>query len=154
ISPKRVRSRPMRWSRSAASFWRCASSPSSQAMRNWRPLMVTLTCGMEFPLADILALIRRKHGTDGVDRGIEPLRNLAVGRLQPPRARRGGIKLGSEPRAVGAERVQLGIERLLAAIGLLPPLDRGGQCIERKRKALAGGIDGADVVHAAQPSPE
>ena len=26
-----------------------ASSPSSQAMRNWRPLMVTLTCDMAFP---------------------------------------------------------------------------------------------------------
>jgi len=36
---------------------------------------------------------------------------------------------------------------------LLPPLDRGSQCIERKRKALAGGIDGADVVHVRLTIP-
>ena len=30
------------------------------------------------------ALVRREHGADGVDRGIEPLGDLAIGRLQRP----------------------------------------------------------------------
>ena len=38
-----------------------------------------------------------------------------------------------QARAVGAERVQLGVQRLLAAVGFVPPLDRGRKRIECER---------------------
>ena len=47
-----------------------------------------------------------------------------------------------------AERMQLGGERLLAAVGLAPPLDRRLQRVERERKTLAGGVDGARLGHS------
>src|SRR5882724_5032162 len=49
IAPKFFFSCSTRWSRSLASVVSWASCPSSQAMRYWRPLMVTLTCVMAAP---------------------------------------------------------------------------------------------------------
>src|SRR5262249_19245245 len=69
-------------------------------------------------------------------------------RLQRLGARRGGVELGGEPQAVGAERVELGVERLLAVIRIAPPLDRGRQRVERERKTFAGRIDGAWLAHS------
>jgi hypothetical protein len=47
--------------------------------------------------------------------------------------------------------MQLSVERLLAAIRLVPPLDGGRKRIERKRKTLAGGLDGAPFPHSRRP---
>ena len=87
------------------------------------------------------ALVRREHGPDGVDGGIEPLGHLAIGDFQRAGARHRRIELGGETRAVGPERVQLGVQRLLAAVGLVSPLDRGRKRIECERKTFAGRVD-------------
>ena len=84
---------------------RWSSCPSSQAMRYWRPLMVTLTWSW----------LRLDHRANGVDRDVEALRDLAVGRFQLARARRHGVEIGGEPRAVGSERMHLRGKRALAA---------------------------------------
>src|SRR5438876_7514071 len=136
----------MRPSRSSARCVTRASSPSSHAIRNWRPLMVTLTCGMAPS-----GLVRREHGSDRVDGGIEPLSDFTIHAFQRAAARGRGIKLRRKPRAVGAKRVQLRVKSLLAAIGLVPPLDSGGERIERKRKTLAGDVDGAPFGHPPWP---
>jgi hypothetical protein len=47
--------------------------------------------------------------------------------------------------------VQLGVQRLLAAVGFVPPLDRGRKRIECERKTLAGRVDGAGLGHPRQP---
>jgi hypothetical protein len=54
-------------------------------------------------------------------------------------------------RAVGAERVQLVVQRLFAAVGFVPPLDRGRQRIECKGKTFAGRVDGACFGHSLRP---
>src|SRR6266480_5072018 len=136
----------MRPSRSSARCVTRASSPSSHAIRNWRPLMVTLTCGMAPS-----GLVRREHGSDRVDGGVEPLSDFTIHAFQRAAARGRGIKLRRKPRAVGAKRVQLRVKSLLAAIGLVPPLDSGGERIERKRKTLAGDVDGAPFGHPPWP---
>src|SRR5437660_6826856 len=136
----------MRPSRSSARCVTRASSPSSHAIRNWRPLMVTLTCGMAPS-----GLVRREHGSDRVDGGVEPLSDFTIHAFQRAAARARGIKLRRKPRAVGAKRVQLRVKSLLAAIGLVPPLDSGGERIERKRKTLAGDVDGAPFGHPPWP---
>jgi len=53
-----------------------------------------------------------------------------------------------EPGAVGAKGVQLRVQCLLAAIGLVPSLNGGGERIERKRKTPAGRVDGAPFGHS------
>src|SRR5215467_14673430 len=132
----------MRASSSCARCVRCSSSPSSQAIRNWRPLMVTLTCGMTSS-----ALVRGERRSNRVDGGVEPLGDFTIGGFQGAAARGRGIKLRGEPGAVGAERLQLRVQCLLAAIGLVPALDSGGERIERERKTLAGRVDGAPFGH-------
>jgi hypothetical protein len=96
------------------------------------------------------ALVRREHGADGVDGGIEPLGGLAVGIFQGPRTGGGCIELGGEPGAVGPQRMQLGVERRFAAVGLPPPLDGGCKRVKRKRKTFAGRVDGARFSHPRQ----
>src|SRR5436190_6613250 len=136
----------MRPSRSSARCVTRASSPSSHAIRTWRPLMVTLTCGMAPS-----GLVRREHGSDRVDGGIEPLNDFTIRACQRAAARGRGIALRRKPRAVGAKRVQVRVKSLLAAIGRVPPLDSGGERIERKRKTLAGDVDGAPFGHSPWP---
>src|SRR5262249_24268792 len=146
ISPKRARSVAMRASRPSARWVRRASSPFSHAIRNWRPLMVTLTCDMAPS-----ALLCREHSADRIDGGIEPLGDLAIGAFQRPVARRGGVELCGETRAVSAARMQLVVERLFAAVGLVPAFDGGGKRIERQSKTFASRIDSAGFDHSRQP---
>ena len=70
-------------------------------------------------------------------------RDLAVGRLQPARARGFAVERGGEPGAVDAERVDLARQPLLAAVGLAPALDRGVERVERQRQTLHRLIDRA-----------
>src|SRR5439155_2689720 len=106
----------MRRSSSTASRLRWPSWPSSQAKRNWRPLMLTVTC--EAALAAMRrgcsAVIGLQHGSDGVDGDVEAARDLAVGGLERARARNRVVEIGGELGAIGSERVQLRGERLLA----------------------------------------
>src|SRR5262249_15407658 len=83
--------------------------------------------------------------------GIEPLSDLAIGDFQRTGTRHRRVELGGEARAVGAERVQLGVERLLAAVGLVPPLDFGRARIECNGRTFAGRVGGAGLGHSRQP---
>jgi hypothetical protein len=47
--------------------------------------------------------------------------------------------------------MQLVVERLFAAVGLVPPFDGGGKRIERKGKTFASRIDSAGFDHSRQP---
>src|SRR5262249_60671222 len=85
------------------------------------------------------------------DGGAGPRSALAIGDSRGRGTRHRGVELGGEARAVGAERVQLGVERLLAAVGLVPPLDCGRERIECKRKTFAGRVDGGGLGHSRQP---
>src|SRR5919109_5017572 len=98
------------------------------------------------------ALVRREYGADRVDGGIEPLGDLAIGCLQRPIARGRGVELRGKARAIGAERMQLSVECLLAAIRLVPPLHGSRKRIEREGKTFAGGLDGARFRHS-RPTP-
>ena len=69
---------------------RRSSSPSSQAIRNWRPLMVTLTCASVRPL-----LLRNRgceHRANSGDGGVKPLRDFAIDLLKAAGARSRGIE--------------------------------------------------------------
>src|SRR3954471_23363933 len=97
----------MRPSRSWASAMRRPSWPSSQAMRNWRPLMVTVTCDMAACSLRRSPVVRFQDIADGLDRDVEATRDFAIGGFERAAARCGLIELGGETGAVGAERVQL-----------------------------------------------
>ena len=104
LAEARRAAREMRWSRSSARRIRCCSSPSSQAMRNWRPLMVTLDLRHGFPCR--LTTSRRLAGDEvtermRVDGDVEPLRDLAIGVSSARAERPRNVELGGEPRAVG-----------------------------------------------------
>jgi hypothetical protein len=47
--------------------------------------------------------------------------------------------------------MQLIVQRLFAAVGLVPPLDRGGKRKERQGKTFACRIDSAGFDHSRQP---
>src|SRR5580692_5815413 len=119
ISPNFVRKPSIRVSRSRASSMRWPSWPSSHAMRNCRPLMVTLTWDIA---SSRLSFAAAQHAADRFDGVVDALRNLAVGGLERARAGGGVIELAGQPRAIGAERVDLIGKRFLAAVGLAPPL--------------------------------
>ncbi len=92
-----------------------------------------------------------QHRLDAGDGGVQPLRDLAVGGLQPARARGFAVERGGEPGAVDAERVELARQPLLAAVGLAPALDRGIEPVERKRQTLDRCIDRALLGHRHDP---
>src|SRR5690242_3764457 len=123
-------------------------------MRKWRPLMVTVTCAMTHSLVRYTdsTVVGLQDGADGVDCGVEPARDLAVGGVERPGPRRGGVEIGGEQRAIGTERMQLRLKRLLAAIGVLPALDRRAQRIEGERKAPGRRVDRLGVVHRGENS--
>src|SRR5580693_8136616 len=159
ISPNLVRKPSIRVSRSRASSMRWPSWPSSQAMRNCRPLMVTLTWDIPLPPKRKLGSTCRpgarprsaggpQHAADGFDRAIDALSHLAIGGLERAAARRGLIELAGQPRAVVVERVDLIGERLHAAVGLAPALRRLVERLERQGQATACSFDRIGVAHA------
>jgi hypothetical protein len=79
-------------------------------MRNWRPLIVTLTCGMPFLVPRSSAAPCVKQRANGAEHGIDPFGNFAVHVVQGLRAGDGGIEFACEPRTIGAERMQLNRE--------------------------------------------
>ena len=85
------------------------------------------------------------------DGGVEPLRDLAVGRLERARARGLAVERGGKPGAVDAQRVQLARQPLLVAVGFAPALDRGIERVERQRQTLHRGIDCALLGHRLPP---
>src|SRR5262249_61392135 len=63
----------------------------------------------------------------------------------------GRVRLRGETRGVGAEPVARGAQRLLAAVGLMSPLDPGRKRLECERKTFAGRVDGAGLGHSRHP---
>ena len=127
---------------SAPASARCSSCPSSQAMRNWRPLMVTLTCAIDCSSASARIWMR-------VDRGIEPARDLAVGVVEPSGARGLAIERGGKPGAVDAERVNLLRQAVLAAVGLAAALDRGSSASSASARRFDQRADRSRVSRSA-----
>src|ERR1019366_281041 len=144
ISPNFLRNSSIRPSRSLASASRWSSCPSSQARRYWRPAMVAFTWA-------ISSLVAVQHRLDADDGGVQPLRDLAIGGLQPARARGFAVERGGKPGAVDAQRVELARQPLPAAVGLAPALDRGIERVERQRQTLHCAIDRALVGHRLHP---
>src|SRR3954467_9360426 len=121
-------------------------------MRNWRPLMVTITCAMADldGRAESSTVVRLQQGANGADGGVEPARDLAVGILQRARMRGCGVEVGGKLGAVTAERMQLRGDGLAIVVGLAAALDRAFERIERHGQAPGGGINRAYVVHRRQ----
>src|SRR6266545_2929919 len=59
-----------------------------------------------------------EHRANALDGKVQPARDVAVRGHEPARARRLGIEVRRQLRAVGAERLHLGGERLLATVGI------------------------------------
>ena len=94
-----------------------------------------------------MRLIAVEHRLDRGDGGVEPLGDLAVGRLQFARARGLAVERVGQPGAIEAERLHLADQRLLVAVGLPPPLDRGIERVERHRQTFDRDIDCALFRH-------
>jgi hypothetical protein len=90
-----------------------------------------------------------EHAADCFNRLIDPARNFPRGGFQSAGTRRRMIEFACKPRPIGAERVDLGDERILPTIELAPPVRRRFQRIKSKRQALAGELDGIVVAHLA-----
>src|SRR4029077_18983465 len=158
ISPNFLRKPSMRMSRSRASSMRWASWPSSQAMRNCRPLMVTLTWDIPPPPTHTrLSSRRRLHGrsaigpqraADGFDGLIDALRHVAIGGLERAGAGGGLVELAGQPGAVVVERMDLVGERLRAAVGLAAALRRLVQRLQRQAQTAACSFDRIGIAHA------
>src|ERR1700688_1189099 len=111
--------------------------------------MVALTWAI---LTSVLGLlVGVQHRLDAGDGGVQPLSDLAVAGLQPPRARGFAIERGGEPGAVNAQRMELARQPLLVAVGLAPALDRGIERVERKRQTLYRAVDCTLVRHRLRP---
>src|SRR5689334_6565098 len=153
ISPNSARRRPMRWSKSPASRRTCASWPCSQAMRNLRPLMVTVTRDRSL-LRDGMccsALMGVQHGTDRADRGVKPPRDLPVGALERARTRHRGVEIARQPRAVVIKGMDLGHQIVLAEVDLMPLFRRPLERIKRKGKPPGGRFDRTGIRHRLIP---
>src|SRR5262245_50105370 len=133
--------------------------------------MVTVTCDMAFPHrryevglkthagppqnkdnARNSPFVGLQHRTNAVHGGVDAPRNFAIGVFQMLGARRGGIEVAGELGAIAAERMQLRGQALLATVRLAAALDRGFQCIERKRKPLGCAFYGRYIAHAGNAS--
>ncbi len=82
-----------------------------------------------------------EHGFDAVYRHVDAAGDLAVGGFDLARAGGDFVELRRQPRTVGAKRLQLRAERLLAPVGVAAALDRGFQCVQRLRKTLGRRLD-------------
>src|SRR5258708_4528796 len=103
-------------------------------MRNWRPLIVTVTCDMTRSTGRMIlsTVVGLDDGTDGLDGGMEAAGDLVVGGFQRAGPRRHGVEVGGEPRAIRAERVQLIGQAQVGAIGLAAALRRSLEPVERQ----------------------
>src|SRR5262245_20395418 len=120
--------------------------------------MVTVTCAMttflvgksgrgstwKLSLSLAMGLDDR---ADGVDGGVEPMRDFPVRALERAHPRGLNIEIGGKPGAIRAERLELGPQRLLAAVRVAPTLERSLKRIERQGKTLGCSVDRACVGH-------
>src|SRR6202158_3494645 len=104
--------------------------------------MVTLTWDM----APSLAVLGAEHGADRIDRPLEPPRDLAVGVFQIARTRPDLVELGREPRAVGAEGLQLYFEGLPPPVALDAQVHRGLQGVDGRVQPALRALDRRFVV--------
>src|SRR6266511_845353 len=118
-------------------------------MRNWRPLMVTVTCDMTRPgdCRGCSTVMGLQHGTDRAHGGVEPLCDFPACVFERAPVRDRIVEIGGEPRPVVVERVDLGGEFRLAELGLALPLGRRLKGIKGKRQSLAGRVDRAGLGH-------
>src|SRR4249919_4166739 len=114
---------------SLASDCKCSSCPSSQARRDWRPAIVALTW-------DMALLVQVEDRLNRGDRGIQPLTDFTIGRLQPAGAGRLAIQCGGQSRAINTQCLDLGNQALFVAVGLLATFDCTIKRVERERQTL------------------
>ena len=62
---------------------------------------------------------------------LKPLSDFAIGGFQRARAGGVGVEFGGKARTIAPERVQLGVQRLLAAVCVPTALDRRRERVER-----------------------
>src|SRR5665213_1205778 len=132
----------MRSSRSLASPRRWSSWPSSHAMRNWRPLMVTFTCDI-----GALSILCFEHVADVLHRGVEPSRHVAVGGLKAPHPAELRIEISGKLGAVGVERVHPLGQRRAGAVNLDAAIHRGVEHVQRLAQALGCLLDEGRIAH-------
>src|SRR5690606_27322743 len=85
---------------------RCASCPSSQAMRNLRPLISTLTSGIGRSSFGLFG----QHFADGFHGRDQPARHLAGTLVQPPRPCRHLLEFTGEPRPLPEQLLGVGLD--------------------------------------------
>src|SRR5205085_6623330 len=78
--------------------------------------------------------------------------NLAVRRLETARARRLGVEVGSQFRAVGSKRMNLRGKRIFAVVSLAAPVSRSFQRVKRGGKTPACCVDRARIGHGRLPA--
>jgi hypothetical protein len=92
-------------------------------------------------------LFIRQHAADRFNCLIDPARYLAGRRLQTAGACGRMIEFARKARAVGAERMDLGDERILAAVDFVPPLGSRFERVKCMRQPLACRLDGIAIAH-------
>src|SRR5579862_1262348 len=95
-----------------------------------------------------------QHAADGFDGVVDPLRHLAIDGFELASAGGNLVQFASQPGAVAVERMDLADQRLLAAVGLAPPLYRGIQCFERTRQTQARSFNRIGFAHAPIRVPQ
>src|SRR5262249_32623286 len=127
--------------------------PSSQAIRNLRPLMVTVTRDRS-PWGGGLcrsAVMGVQHGTDRADGGVEPPCNVPVGGLEHTRPRHHGVEVARPARAVVVKGMDRRHEIILAEIDLAPLFRRRLEPIEGKRQPPGSRFNRTGIRHRRYP---
>jgi hypothetical protein len=94
----------------------------------------------------VSSIVGIKHRANGLHGNVEPACNLAIGRLEASRVGGLGIKIGRQLGTIGAQRLHLSGEPILATIMFTPPLDGSFQRVERRNQPGGSGFDQAGAV--------
>jgi hypothetical protein len=92
-------------------------------------------------------LVGSQHRANGLDCGIEPMRDLEIRDLQSTRARGFAVELIGEPGTICAERMNLPSELSLLAVALAASLDGRLKRIKCRVQPFGGSIDDGDLTH-------
>src|SRR3954465_10927536 len=82
-----------------------------------------------------------EDGADGADGGIQPLRDLAIDALQPPRFHPRSIEFVGQSRPVGTERLNPACKLVFVTVGFMPSLHCAFERFQPPHQPLGRGID-------------